>query len=32
VRAGVALFDALVSDAEAAEWAFLRERLMQGVE
>jgi spermidine synthase len=32
VRAGVALFDALVSDAEAAEWAFLRERLIQGVE
>jgi hypothetical protein len=31
-RAGLALFDALVSDAEAAEWAFLRERLIQGVE
>jgi hypothetical protein len=32
VRAGVALLDALVPEAEAAEWAALRGRLTRGVE
>jgi len=32
VRAGVALLDALVPEAEAAEGAALRERLTRGVE
>ena len=32
VCAGVMLLDALVSEAEAAEWEALRERLTRGVE